>query len=391
MNGDVRLRTEGLMLERLVQRALNEGARFRRIERSGPRVLMLETDPGSAAIVLRLCERFSIACEVVERRGRDAMLRRLKQRSTLLAGILTCLTIVSLVLSRVWLIDVELTGVHTASIQPIQHALDAMGVRPGMAKADVDPALLEDALSAASPDFSFVGVRLQGVRLLVEVAPAIAAPEVYELDGGRDLVAACDGVVLSINVLSGAACVAPGDTVVRGQVLIRGDERVTKEEARSIAALGSVVARTWYAGSASLPAAQAEQLLTGRSSLSSELRLMNFAWPLIEGESYPSQETETEILPVGGLFLPLEIHRTTARETRVQTSPVELDALYSRAAALAWAAAGAELSMAQPENCEIADRWIEYTLDAGELRARAVYETHTDIAITRDVLYQQGG
>ena len=69
----------------------------------------------------------------------------------------------------------------------------------------------------------------------------------------------------------------------------------------------------------------------------------------------------------------------------------EEDALYSRVSALAWAAAGAELSAAQPADCEIADRWIEYTRDAGELYARAVYETHTDIAVTRDVLYQQGG
>lgn len=391
MNGDVLLRVEGLMLERLIQRALNEGAQFRRVNRSGARVLLLDTDPVSAGIVLRLCERFSIACEVVERRGRDAMLRRLKQRSTMLAGVLTCLIVMSLALSRVWLIDVELTGSRTASVLPIKQALDALGIRAGMAKADIDPALLEDALSAISPDFSFVGVRLHGVRLLVEVAPAVAAPEVYELDGGRDLVAACDGVVLSVNVLAGKACVSPGDTVVRGQVLIRGDERVTREDTRSIAALGSVVARTWYAGSASLPTVQTEQLFTGRSSLSSELRLMSFAWPLVDGEAYPLQETETEILPVGGLFLPLEIHRTTTRETCTRQMPVDPDALYSRAAALAWAAAGAELSMARQENCEIADRWIEYTLDAGILRARAVYETHTDIAVTRDVLYQQGG
>ena len=391
MNGDVLLRVEGLMLERLIQRALNEGAQFRRVNRSGARVLLLDTDPVSAGIVLRLCERFSIACEVVERRGRDAMLRRLKQRSTMLAGVLTCLIVMSLALSRVWLIDVELTGSRTASVLPIKQALDALGIRAGMAKADIDPALLEDALSAISPDFSFVGVRLHGVRLLVEVAPAVAAPEVYELDGGHDLVAACDGVVLSVNVLAGKACVSPGDTVVRGQVLIRGDERVTREDTRSIAALGSVVARTWYAGSASLPTVQTEQLFTGRSSLSSELRLMSFAWPLVDGEAYPLQETETEILPVGGLFLPLEIHRTTTRETCTRQMPVDSDALYSRVSALAWAAAGAELSAAQPADCEIADRWIEYTRDAGELYARAVYETHTDIAVTRDVLYQQGG
>ena len=130
MNGDVRLRVEGLMLERLIQRALNEGARFRHIERTGPRTLVLETDPAGAAVMTRLCERFSISCAVIDHRGRDAMLRRLKQRSTLLAGMLVCLTVVSLFLSRVWLIDVELTGNRAASVQSVEQALERLGVRP---------------------------------------------------------------------------------------------------------------------------------------------------------------------------------------------------------------------------------------------------------------------
>ena len=390
MNGDVRLRVEGLMLERLIQRALHEGARFKSIRRDGPRAMILESDPESAAILTALCERFSLRHEVLSRRGRDAMLRRLRQRATLLAGMLTCVLAVALFFSRVWLVDVTLTGGRVADVRELKQTLAALGVRPGMAKSSVETGLLEDALAAASPDFSFVGVKLQGVRLLVQAAPAVPAPELYEIDSGRDLVAACDGVVESVSVLSGAACVRPGDTVLRGQVLIRGDERVTKEESRSIAALGQVIARTWCAGTAEAPLARAESVRTGRSSLSTELRLMDFAWPLTEGESYPSQEVETEILPIGGLFLPLEIHRLTAFETRSHSVEIDPEALRQQLARLAWADAGIQLAQSHP-NGKIADRWIEYTQSADALRARAVYETHTDIAVTRDALYQQGG
>ena len=390
MNGDVRLRVEGLMLERLIQRALHDGARFKSIRRDGPRAMILESDPESAAILIALCERFSLRHEVLSRRGRDAMLRRLRQRATLLAGMLTCVLAVALFFSRVWLVDVTLTGGRVADVRELKQTLAALGVRPGMAKSSVETGLLEDALAAASPDFSFVGVKLQGVRLLVQVAPAVPAPELYAIDSGRDLVAACDGVVESVSVLSGAACVRPGDTVLRGQVLIRGDERVTKEESRSIAALGQVIARTWCAGTAEAPLARAESVRTGRSSLSTELRLMDFAWPLTEGESYPSQEVETEILPIGGLFLPLEIHRLTAFETRSHSVENDPEALRQQLARLAWADAGIQLAQSHP-NGKIADRWIEYTQSADALRARAVYETHTDIAVTRDALYQQGG
>lgn len=391
MNGDVRLRVEGLMLERLIQRAVSEGAHFRSIRRDDPRAIILDADPESAKILIALCERFSLPCRILSRRGRDAMLRRLKRRGTLLAGALTFVAILSLFFSRIWLIDVALTGDRTSDVRALEDALASLNITPGMAKSAIDPSALEDALAAASPDFSFVGVEIQGVRLLVEASPAVPAPPLYELTSGRDLVARCDGVVESVSVLSGVACVKPGDTVVRGQTLIRGDERVTKEINRSIAALGTVVARTWYEGTASASLTYPEQIRTGRSSQSSELRLMNFAWRLSEGENYLSQDSEEEFLPIGGLFLPLQIRRTTLYETHTRTLEADTDALKRQLALLAFSEAGLKLAQSQPEGMEIADRWIEYTRDAGVLTARAVYEMQTDIAVSRDVLYRQGG
>lgn len=391
MNGDVLLRVEGLMLERLVQRALDEGARFRSIQRDGPRAMIFETDPFSAAVLTGLCERFSLPCRVLSRRGRDAMLRRLKRRATLLAGAFTLTATLALFFSRIWMVDVVPTGDRTADMRPLKSALTDLGIRPGISKTSVDPALLEGALSVASPDFSFIGVRIQGVRLLVEASPAVPAPEVYELDGSRDLVAVCDGVVESLSVLSGMACVQPGDTVIRGQVLIRGDERVTKEENRSIAALGTVLARTWHEGCASAPLTTTAEKRTGRSSRSSELRLLNWSWPLTRGEDFPSQEIEVELLPIGGLFLPLQIRRVTAFETKAHTASADLPALKRQLSLLAFAQAGTNMIQSHPDGCEIVDRWIEYTRDSTTLRARAVYETRTNIAVTGDALYQQGG
>ena len=137
MNGDVRLRVEGLMLECLIQRALNEGARFKSIRRDGARAMIIDADPESASILSALCERLSLRCKVLSRRGRDAMLRRLRQRATLLAGLLTFIVTVALFFSRVWLIDVELTGGRVADVRELKESLSSLGIRPGMAKSTV--------------------------------------------------------------------------------------------------------------------------------------------------------------------------------------------------------------------------------------------------------------
>lgn len=390
MNGEVRILVEGLRLERLIVRCLREGAVFCSIRRTSAHQLTFETDAAGAEILSGLCEKFSLPCRIVSRQGRSAMLNRLKKRGTLLAGLLTCTVVMAMLLGRIWLIDVELTGSGSTAV--LEEALASLNIRPGMPAGALDPSLLEEELAAASPDYSFIGVRLQGVRLLVEASAAISEPELYRIAENGDLVAERDGVILSVNVLSGEACVQPGDTVIRGQVLIRGTERISKEEKRTTAALGTVIARTWHEGIASADPCIEKTVRTGKSDLSAELRLMRFAWPLRKGTTYASQECKTEILPLVGLFLPLEIIRTTAYETQIHAVKADENILHSALARLAFAAAGTELNRSHPDDCEIADRWIEYTRSAdGKIIARAVYETHTNIAVPRDALAQQGG
>lgn len=392
MNGDITLRIEGLMLDRLLARAMEEGAVFCRVRRSSARTIELRTDPKSAAILTALCEKFSISCKVLSRSGKNAFLRRLKNRITLLSGIISCMICMSLFFSRIWIIDIESDDERGADPQWIQDALESIGVHPGMPIRAIDADLLADQLAAAIPEFSFVGVRLQGVRLLIETASAIPEPDLYNIENARDLVAACDGIVLFVNVQFGNACVSPGDTVTRGQILIEGTERSSKEENREIAALGSVVARAWVSGEAVLPTSRTQWLQTGRSSVSSDLRLLQFSYPLISGESYSHSVIRTEILPIGGLFLPLEICRTTLYETQPHIVREDEAALRAQLARLALADAGARLSIRYPNGCEIADQWIEYWTDMQKnMHARAVYETHIDIAVPRGKLYQQGG
>ena len=203
----IRLRVEGLMLERLLERAMERGATFRRVERDGERSLTLDTGECGARIVRELCARHSLRLEETRVSGLSALKRFCLRRWTLLPGVLLCAALLCLYLQRVWMVDVAFVGERPAEFSEadVRAMLAEMGARPGMLARNVDTDEIELALSARSEDFSFVGARVQGVRLLVEVAPSLEEPEVYALDEARDLVAACDGVIVSINAQSGEA------------------------------------------------------------------------------------------------------------------------------------------------------------------------------------------
>lgn len=377
------------MPEKLIERATAQGARFDSVRLSG-RSMLVTCDAGSARVLVRLCERFAIPCRVTRRGGVSALKRFARRRATLLVGFAVAAALCWLFLGRIWFVDVTLSGEVPELGDPVllRQALADAGVRPGAA-VNADLGLLSTRLQSSLDGYSYIGLRRQGVRLLLEAVPELPAPGLYDVEAARDLVSDRDGVVVRAIAQSGELCVKPGDAVRRGQLLIRGEEKATTEETRPIAALGEVIVRAWYAGEARLPLRQAKVRYTGRASTSSALRLMDARWPITEGAEFASQAVELRVLPVGGLFLPLWIEERACFETETAFEAIDPEALKVRLSALALADAGLSLAREGPAEYNLADSWVTYEIEGGALLARAVYEIHTDAAVTREVL--QGG
>lgn len=393
MMGGVEIRVEGLMLERLLMRAMEEGACFLRVRRDGHRAIVLMANDPSAAIVLGLAERFSMPAQVLSTHGASTLWRWFKRRWTLLPALLLCAIAVAFLLSRVWFLDIVLASERStpSDAASLEELLDAMDVHAGMPRSRVNPQALALELSARADGYSYVGVRLEGVRLLVETTPEVEAPEIFDVDFARDLVAGRDGVIVSITPQTGEACVKPGDVVRAGDVLIRGEEQLTREENRGVAAKGEVIARAWHSGEAVLPAYTVVKAYTGRESVSSSLCLFRWEIPLTQAETFAQQEVCQELLPVGGMFLPLMIRRITCLEYTEERLEADMSVLKRRLELLAMADAQAKIDPDGSNMCSILKKWIDYEMtEEGMLRARAVVEFTTDIATTREMLAQGG-
>lgn len=387
MRGEVLLRVECLTPERLLERAFERGARFDSIRRAGDRVLLLSCDGVSADTVAALCGRFSIPVKVLRRRGGSALSRFARRRATLPVGILLAVLMSMLFLGRIWRVDIAFSGENAGlgDRAALEAALQAAGIRPGVPTRSVDARRLGEALRAGAGDYSYVGAHLQGVRLSIEAVPESPPPPLYDVEAARDLVSDRDGVVVSAVARSGELCVKPGDVIRRGQLLIRGEEKASAEETRPIAALGEVIVRCWREGGASLPATVSREEYTGRESVSAKLVAAGLEWPIAVGEDYPGGRTQTEYLPVGGLFLPVELVRSVCREVKTEAVPADIALLRARLAALALADAALQLRR-EPEPFEVTDRWIDYENTGDSLRANAVYEIQANAAVTREEL-----
>lgn len=390
MNHDVLVQVEGALLERLLQRAAEDGAVFAEVRRCGERQMELATDAASAEILLRLCARYGIYARVLRRGGLTAALEAMRRRWTLGLGLALCMLALWLPLGRLWWVDVEFIGpaAGLGDRAQMEDCLAGEGIRPGMKLDRIDEKKLQKQLMADAEGYSFIGVRRQGVRLLVEAAPEEPSPEVYRRQYARDLVAARDGVVVAVNALSGTACVKAGDTVRRGQTLIRGEEEKTKEETQGVAALGEVIARCWYEGGAQGRLTRRVERRSGRVQESLQLCLLGWRLPIKRCEGFSQEEMEVERLPLAGLYLPLEMERRLHYETESMTEEMDEDALRAQLSVLARARALSSLGREDIDAAE-ASSWEESVRQGDMLRVRAVYEVNMDIAATRDEIKSQ--
>ncbi|MDL2206676.1 sporulation protein YqfD [Eubacteriales bacterium OttesenSCG-928-N13] len=382
MAADVKMRLRGLMLERFLQRALAEGAELRNVSRTSDREAMFFVTEQDSQKLLKLAERYQLDVAIVGRTGRSRAWHMLRERLSLPIALALAMAFMSLALSRLWLIDLPDDGA-----QVFAQELSQMGIRPGTPLARLDTREIERALYAVGGDYAFVGARLNGVRLQIQSVRELPEPDLYEIDGARDLVAARDGVVVTLNAFTGEAAVKSGDTVRRGQLLIRGEERVTDDLTHGVCALGEAVARVWVTGQASASIGYEEHIPTGRTSLESELRLMEYSLPLLTGTRFDQELEQVEKLPVGGLFLPLQIVRTRHIETQSTQKYRDEQALKAELQQIAMDQALLKV----PSYAEIIDKWVDYSMIEGDrMIARAVVEIHQNIAVSRSALKTGG-
>ncbi len=381
MTDRVGLKLRGRMLERFIGQAIREGVRFQKIERTGAREMELCATEKNAARLMELAEEYGIDLSVTGEFGKPALKKRMFERGTLPLGLVLSLMLMTSFTARVWRVEaVSVDGsADVNTLQAICQSVSELGAGPGKLRSDIDRDALAMQIHADWPQLTHVSVRTEGVYLRVEVAMEEAAPEVYEIDEVRDLVASRDAMIVYIEPLAGRACVKAGDIVRQGQLLIAGEERIDTGITRGIRALGKAVGRVWFTAEYEMPQTQTDERRTGNRRTRSRVRLGEWSWSLTEAGDFSSQQTETGILPIGGLFLPLRIERTVLWETAEESVLKDQEALREEAANKALTMAREKM----PEAARETDCRVDFTERNGTLTARATVEAEMDIAAAR--------
>ena len=278
-----------------------------------------------------------------------------RRHAGLIAAALTALLLLGGLMQTVLTVTVD--GAKDAQQkEEMVRLLAARGIRPGAYFPGVDRDGAAAEVLRSFSGLTYAALRRRGLGMELYVVQATPPPEIYDPMQRTDVVAEAGGLVTRVVTLSGEALVRPGDTVVAGQVLIRGTESAPH-------ARGAVSARVWAVGRGGAERERTQRVPTGRSERRTVLRIGKggMLWP--QGREWTENFSEFDerserTLLLDGLFFPVEIVRETREEVRVEKAARRLTEAKDEAGARALTNALTKL----PNGARVVDKRIEYSM-----------------------------
>lgn len=249
-----------------------------------------------------------------KRTGLPFLWRRAWRRKPFLAGAAVFFSMLYVLTSVVWSVEVE--GTKKLSPETILAAAEAVGIHKGAWIGRLpDNDVLRAEILDKVPELSWAGVSIQGTKIRIQVVEKIAPPSLPP-NVPQHIVASKKGVIEKVLVHKGIASVQKGQLVNPGDIVISGSLGDGKA---TVHARGIVEARVWYTTELRVPLEQVRKLYTGQVIRKNYLVIGSFPVQ-IRGYGQPpyarfeEQAVDREFY-VGSITLPVKFRTVDVKET----------------------------------------------------------------------------
>ena len=237
------LKIEVIELEKLINDLIKNDIDIDSITRLSISSAILSIQYKDFQLFKEIFSKYDGSYEVIGKDKKSTTIYILKNRISLVIGILVFFLSLMLFNEIVWSIDIK----TEKNISPfeIRNILYKEGIKEGIFKRKINYEDLEEKLKSDYSKISWVSIRPYGSKLFIDIREKQLPPSLIKDDMKKDLVAKKDGIISRVYTSNGTAVVKAGDVVKSGDSLIsyiEGDENHSYE----VTPKGVVMAKTFY-------------------------------------------------------------------------------------------------------------------------------------------------
>ncbi len=216
--------------------------------------------------------------KIISKHGFPFYIFRYRKRSAFIIGLCLFFFLLIIMSQFIWLVDI--TGNINISDAEILRFCKEQGVYEGACKYKIDTDLLKLKLRQNYPQISWISIVKRGTRLLVEISENVDVISAENNDMPCDIISQRDCIITEIIAQNGTPCVNVGDTVKKGEVLIRAAFDVKDDNGNtapfSPAHSSGIVRGKWYTDfDVSLPYINEIKRYTGNKKIFYSLKIFN--------------------------------------------------------------------------------------------------------------------
>lgn len=247
LRGYVIIEIWGFSVERFMNLATHKGIYLWDIQKKGTITEMKVSIEGFK--LLKECAR-KTKCKVriIEKKGWPFVAHRYRKRRLFVLGILLCFSIIYLLTSFIWVIDIQ--GNERISKEDILLSLEKQEITVGILKGKIRTEEIKQILMEENPEIAWVTAHIKGTRLFIEFVETVPQPEFLDLHIPCDIIADKKGVIISIATSLGTPQVKAKDVVEEGDILVSGELLIKAEEElkeiKYVHSIADIRAKVWY-------------------------------------------------------------------------------------------------------------------------------------------------
>lgn len=272
--------------------------------------LVVECSASDVGRVERICFARGYACET--RRLRGAFKAAFSRLGAVVAA---AAVVLCLMLSQLFVTDVEVRGVDASASAMIKAIAMSEGVDGLTLKSRIDVDALALEIERQTPGVTAVEAFFEGGRLVIGAVPVDERPS--SAQKGSTVVADVRAIITRVVVFSGTSVVKAGDVVAPGDVLIEGTIDVGTEEEPQLVQVGAdgvVYARVFESERLVFPPTYRAEVSTGRTFVSTEIAVGGRRiWTSGAEHGFARYEARTDVTALRGI-VPVMITRTVYEE-----------------------------------------------------------------------------
>lgn len=318
IKGYVCISIEGFYIEKIINICKKNCINLTNVKRKKTTLMYASIPVTEFKTVAKIVKKNNCRIKIEQKKGMPFLLHRYKKRKIFAISMICIVGLIIILSNFVW--NIEVVGNEAISKEEILNITRECGLETGKLKSKINPNDIVEHIRLLRDDISWVGVKICGTNVRIEVVEADFAPKIINPEEYCSIVATKDCMIEKIYAQNGTLSVKEGDVVKKGTVLISGWLEGKYTGTRYVHATGKVLGKVWYSESSKVYFKQKVNNKTGKEEHKYSINLNKFKINLYKRLSkfqiYDTIRTEKRLKISSNFYLPIEVIETTNYELR---------------------------------------------------------------------------